>query len=187
MAEYYTFENKYPEGTRPSDPLRALPPTTAQPVLANVMRNTMHKSEEEMKNRPRIGSCCMGAQPCKTWVSYRPRYAGCGNMWMTWDQATNGKYMSDPDPSMRAYEIGEKAEGIWVANLNPVHYHQSLIRGAEWHAEMSDHPKARQLFAQFISSTLNPQSDPNTKRIDRIADTLPAITCKYGKPQYTSF
>ena len=185
--EYYTFGTKYPEGVQRANRLDAIPPRTIQPLLAQQVRNSMHKNDEEMKDRPRMPSCCMGTPPCNTQVSYRPRYGGCGDMWMTWDQASGGRYMSEDNPPIKAYEIGQKADGIWVANLGPLHYEQSILRGAEWHAETSTHPRARQLFAQFLMSTLNPQSDPHTKKIDSLADSYPSLVCRYGPMQYTSF
>lgn len=189
MAEYYTFGTKFPEGVTPQNVLEKVPPNMTQPLMADRMRQGLNRSYEEGSERLHPGNCCVDNPPCKTWVSYKPRYGGCGNMWMRWDQLRS----RDPAAPCNAlsngdnFEVGKKAPGIWVADLNPLHYQRAVLSGAEWWSEMAAHPQARQLFTQFITSTLPPQSDPNTKRIDTMSDTLAYTSCKYGRPQFTSF
>lgn len=189
MAEFYTFGTKYPEGVTPSNPLEKVPQGMIQPLMADRMTESLNKSYEEGSTRLRVGDCCVDNPPCKTWVSYRPRYSGCGNMSVRWDQLKS----RDPSAPCNAFsqgsnfEVGAKAPGIWVADLNPIHLQHAMQHGAEWWGESAAHPRARQLFTQFLVSTLPPQSDPNTKRIDNYQDTLAYTSCKYGKPQFVSF
>jgi hypothetical protein len=124
--------------------------------------------------------CCVKPQPCKTWIQWKPELSECPQTFVSWSDATNGK--------VRGFEVGAKDSRIWVADLDALHYRRSLVSGAEWAAESTQsHIRNRQAFAQYLQSTLYPNSSPDVKRIGRVEDAYGVILHRYGNPQYTSF
>lgn len=180
MTSYYSFGNKYPSRYEPMDPKNAVPGVSLQPSLATGMNDELKIASEQ---GPAIQNsrvpCCTGPKPCRTWISWKPQYAGCGDTYVSWDAATNGIH--------KGCEVAPRDARLWVADLRPEIYERSLISGAKWRPEPYSHPHARQLFVQFLNSTKYPDSSPNEKRIDSLSDTFCTISRRYGQPQYTSF
>jgi len=156
-------------------------PGSALPVsLGMAMKSELvqaHKQGPEIQRlKPR---CCTKAKPCRTWVNFKPQYAGCGETFMSWDAATNGV--------VQGCDVAPRDSRLWVADQRPEIYERSLVSGAIWKPEPYSRPHARQLFVQYLNATKYPDSSPYTKRIDNLSDTYCAIKARYGEPQYTSF
>lgn len=181
MSNYYTFRQKYGlDGQSPYEPMdstNAIPGSSFAPSLALDMKHELQKQSSHKK--PKHPRCCVKPKPCKTWVSFKPEYAGCGDTFVSWSKATDGKY--------KGCELAPRNARFWVADKRPEIYERSIISGAQWHPEPYAYPHARQLFAQFLHSTKYPDSSPNEKRIDSIDDAYCILKKKYGVPQYTSF
>jgi len=154
--------------------LNRVPDIDYKQSIINEMRQQLTEPEVN------ITQCCVKSQPCKTWIQWKPEFSDCPQTFVSWSDATNGKIQS--------FEIGQKDTRIMVATLDPILYNRGILTGAEWPAESTQgHIRNRQAFAQYLQSTLYPNSSPDVKRIDRVQDSYGAILHRYGKPQYTSF
>lgn len=183
MTTYYSFDAKYPTRYEPMNPANRMPPNGLAISLGERMNQALEAATQDGPEvQSQIIPCCTKPKPCPTWISWKPQYAGCGQNFMTWDQATNGK--------CQGCEIGRDQDPrIWTADLNPLIDARSVISGAKWAPEPYSHPHARQLHTQFLYSTLYPQKSPNEKQIDRIEDSYCVLKKRYGENliQYTTF
>lgn len=173
MSAYYSFNHPL-LSTAAMDVTHRLPDSQYEPSLIHDMRQQLTTSP--LNETP----CCIRPQPCKTWVQWKPELSECPITYVSWNEATNGK--------VKGFEIGQKDSRIWVANLDDLKYRRSLVSGAEWPAESTrGHIRDRQLFAQYLQSTLYPNSSPDLKRISNVGESYGAMLHRYGRPQYTSF
>jgi hypothetical protein len=174
MTAYYGI-NRPVLSSASMDVTHRVPDSKYSSTLAADMRQQL-----STPNEPHMPACCIDPQPCKTWVQFKPEFSQCPTTFVTWKEATGGQ--------VNGFEIGQKDSRIWVASLNDLQYRRGLVSGAQWEAESTrPHIRNRQIFAQYLQSTLYPNSSPDVKRIDRVADSYGALLHQYGKPQYTSF
>jgi hypothetical protein len=175
MSAYYSFHHpKFSPAEM--DPNKRLPDAKFAPSLAQQMHDSLNV--QPVNYIP----CCTKPEPCQTWIQYKPEYSGCAPTWVSWADATGGK--------IHNVEIGEKDSRIWVANLSPLHYWRAVTTGAEWTAESTEpHIRNRQLFANYLQSSLYPTSRPYEKRIDNPSESYVALRQRYGPnfAQYTTF
>jgi hypothetical protein len=175
MTTYHSFQSK--EFDREMmDPNQRVEDHQFIPILKSEIQNQFNQPRVEYTN------CCTRPQPCHTWIQYKPQLSECPITYLSWAEATHGK--------VTGAEIGKKDSRIWVADLNPMHYNRALIDGSIWWAESTKpHIRNRQAFAQYLQSTLYPQSSPHEKKISRIEDAYAVLTHKFGPNviQYTSF
>lgn len=173
MSAYYSFDHPL-MSTAAMDVTHRSPDSKFGPSLIHDMRKQL--SEPSLSETP----CCTKPQPCKTWVQWKPELSECPTTFVSWSDATGGK--------VKGFEIGQKDSRIWVASLDDLHYRRSLVSGALWEAESTrGHIRDRQLFAQYLQSTLYPNSSPDLKRIDNVGESYGVMLHRYGRPQYTSF
>lgn len=173
MSAYYSFHHPSYSAAE-MDPSRRVPDANFDMSLADKMKQSVNVQPVEYI------PTCTKPQPVQTWIQWKDQYSGCAPTWVSWKEATNGQY--------QGAEVGQKDSRIWVANLNPGHYWRGIITGAEWQAESTQsHIRARTAFAQYLTSTLYPNSSPNEKRIDSPSESYASLVRKYGAPQYTSF
>ena len=175
MSAWYGF-NKTPLSPEIMNPLGRVPDEAYNFTLAQQAQQVFEAPKED------IVPTCTQNPPCKTWIQWKPQQSECPATFMSWSQLTDGK--------IKGYEIGEKDTRIWVSNLNALHYGRGLISGAEWWAESTTpHVRNRQLFAQYLQSTLYPNYSPHEKKINNIGDSYAALRHRFGSGaiQYTSF
>lgn len=178
MTTYYSFHPKYTDETSSlTDKSRRVPDQYYNQTLANSMQTALQAPPID------IIPCCTKSQPCQTWIEWKPEYSECAPTWISWHDATGGKF--------NGAEVGSKDSRIWVANLNPEHYWRRTISGAEWWAESTKpHIRNRQMFAQYLQSTLYPNSSPHEKRIDSPNESYAVLSRRLqnsGGIQYTTF
>jgi len=175
MSAWYGFNHTQ---FNPSmmDPTKRVPDQAFNFTLTQQAQQAFSTPQEE------IVPVCVKEPPCKTWIQWKPQLSECGPTFLSWHQLTDGK--------VNGYEVGEKDTRIWVANLNPGHYSRGLISSAEWWNESTTpHIRNRQLFAQYLQSTLYPNYSPHEKKINHIGDSYAALRHRFGPNgiQYTSF
>lgn len=174
--EYVSYHSSYdPQSHIPQKP----PVSNVQPYLKQQMNRSLHPHCYYGQYE-----CNTHNEPCNThFVTFQPRFPGCAPEFVSWKDMKQSSNHS----SSSVFEVGRKNPAIWVADLNPLHYRHQLLHGGQWHPEMSRHPHARQLWLQYLTSTLPPQSDAYTKVLNHPQESLPAIQSKYGRTQFVSF
>ena len=214
MSVYYSFQ--HPSYTpQAMDPTHRVPDALFKPTLEAQMRDQMNSPTYELTPTCTMPPPCRTWIQFKPELSECPTTFVHWNNVLTntslsrpntkypQDLPMNQKQISHPSvaPSSGAVvgnvpstyvdlEIGQKDSRIWVADLNPVHYNRGLISSAEWWPEATKpHIRNRQLFAQYLQSTMYKKSSPNEKRIDRVEDSYAVMRHKFGPNgiQYTSF
>lgn len=174
MTTYYTFQNPV-LSSAPMDVTHRIPDAKFASTLIEDIQ-----AELSVPREPVHPQCCTLPPPCKTWIQFKPELSDCPTTYMSWKEATNGK--------VSGFEVGQKDSRIWVGSLNPMHYRRGQVSGALWPAESTQgHIRDRQLFAQYLQSTLYENSSPDLKRIDRIQDSYGAMVHRGIPIQYTSF
>ena len=175
MSAYYGFQKQL-YSAAPMDVNKRIPDNKFKSILAQTMLDELNTPVNPYP-QPQT---CEFSQPCKTWIQFKPTLSECPASFVSWKDATNGKYTG--------FEVGQKDSRIWVASLNDLMYRRSMVSGAIWEAESTKpHIRNRQLFAQYLQSTQYPNSSPHEKRVENIRDSYGVILHQYGKPQYTSF
>lgn len=177
--EYIPYFSSYPKPTS-TKPSPKPPVPRVRPYLQQQMNHSLHPScyygQQKCQTRP---------EPCDTqFITFQPRFPGCAPEFVSWKDVDRHPR---EDPPLSVFEVGRKNPAIWVADLNPIHYRHQLIHGGKWYPEMSRHPHARQLWLQYLTSTLPPQSDAYTKVLNNPQESLPALQSKYGRMQFVSF
>ena len=175
MTTWYGFEKKG-YSRAPMTPSLRIPDRQFEQSVAKQVNEQLSLPPQE------IVPCCIGNQPCKTWVEWSPRLSECEATFIPWGEATDGRFLG--------VEIGQKDSRIWDGDLNDRHYGRSLISGAMWWSESTKpHINNRQLFAQYLQATRFPDYSPHEKRIDTVGDSYAMLRHKYGPNgiQYTSF
>jgi len=176
MSAYYSFQKPLLTSA-PMDVRHRVPDNQFKSILAQTMSDELNTPVNTYQQNAQT---CEYPQPCKTWIQFKPQLSECAATFVSWKDATDGR--------VDGFEIGQKDSRIWVASLNNLMYRRSMVSGAEWEAESTKpHIRNRQLFAQYLQSTLYPNSSPHEKRIDNINDSYGVLLHRYGKPQYTSF
>lgn len=173
MTTWYGFQK--PE-------LSADPMNVTERVPDEDFSATIKDQVQQQFDSPKVNfiPCCTKTQPCPTWIQFKPQLGECPTTFMSWGELTNGQYES--------FEVGQKDSRIWVGSLQAPAYNRRLISGAEWEAESTrGHIRARQGFAQYLQSTLFPNTSPHEKSISRVADSYGAIVHRMGPPQFTTF
>ena len=166
-------------------PKQPLPPSqhsTIVPDTKSYLAREMYRSLYPTCVYPE--KCCTYNPPCPTYMEYQPLFPGCAPDFVSWKSILGEK---EYYKRAEQFEVGKKDPDIWVADLNPIHYRHQLLHSGKWYPEMSKHPHARQLWMQYLTSTLPPQSSPYSKPLDHISESLPAIQAKYGRPQFVHF
>jgi hypothetical protein len=175
MSAYYGFQKPL-YSSAPVDVNRRIPDNNFKSILAQTMSDELN-TPTDLYPQPQT---CELPQPCKTWIQFKPELSECPASFVSWKDATDGKHIG--------FEIGQKDSRIWVADLDALMYRRSMVSGAIWEAESTKpHIRNRQIFAQYLQSTLYPNSSPHEKRIEGIRDSYGVLLHQYGKPQYTSF
>lgn len=174
MSAYYGFQRPV-VSTAPPDVTRRVPDGKFSSTLVADMRAAW-----ETPGPPTVIPTCQSPQPCQTWVQFKPQLSECGPTFVSWREATQGQ--------VPGVEIAPRDSKQWIADLNEMHYRRALVSGAIWEAESTrSHIRNRQLMAQYLQSTLYPQSSPHEKRLDGVRDAYGVLVRQYGAPQYTSF
>lgn len=174
MTTHYGFQ-KTVLGTAPMDVTHRSPPA---PHLA---QSLLHSLKDSL-TVPRLHAVptCVADQPCPTWVQYRPQWSDCAPTFVSWKEVT--------DNAQPSVELAPRDSRLWVADLNEMHLRRSMLSGAQWEAESTQgHIRNRQLWLQYLHSTLYPQSSPHEKRIDGVGETSAALARRFGPPQFTTF
>ena len=177
MSAYYSFQKPLLTPA-PMDVNHRIPDSRYKSILAQTMADELNTPVPDRGQQ--IPQTCELPQPCKTWIQFKPELSECPATFVSWKEATNGK--------VNGFEIGQKDSRIWVASLDDLMYRRSMVSGAIWESESTKpHIRNRQLFAQYLQSTMYPTSSPHEKRIDSIRDSYGVLLHQYGRPQYTSF
>jgi hypothetical protein len=175
MSAYYSFQKPLLTSA-PMDVEHRIPDNNYKSILEHTMADELNTPKNHYSN----AQTCEFPQPCKTWIQFKPTLSECAATFVSWKDATNGR--------VNGFEIGQKDSRIWVASLDDLMYRRSMVSSAQWEAESTKpHIRNRQLFAQYLQSTLYPNSSPHEKRIESIRDSYGVLLHQYGKPQYTSF
>lgn len=175
MTTWYGF-NHARYGPDPMDPATRVPDARLPNTVAQSVRKQLEIAPEE------IIPACVKNPPCKTWIQWKPTLSGCAPTWLSWHDLTNGQ--------IDGVEIGQKDTRIWVSNLSAMQYNRALLDGSQWWAESTQpHIRDRQMFVQYLQSTLFPNMSPHEKQIDRVEDSYAMLRHRYGPNdiQYTTF